>query len=471
MTGRQAHRAANHFGLGSSQRDLDAIGEDPVGWVMDQLDQPAVLPDIPQSSEYLTRYQSEQRSRRTVQRSARGVPVNQDDAAAKLQLMQRESRQRTQQSVRHDLGVRLRHAITTDAPVAERLVLFWSNHFTVSQRPPIAAACCAFENEAVRSAINGHFSTMLQNVIQHPVMLVYLDNAQSIGPNSRVGQRRDAGLNENLAREILELHTLGVDGGYTQADVTSLAKIITGWTVGRPEMRRRVDVTPGEFAFVSQMHEPGSHTVLGKRYKADGVEQGVQVLKDIAAHPATADFIAGKLVRHFVADEPSDEDVRKVANVFRQTDGHLPSVHRAVFALKRAWEPPERKLKTPYELLVSTFRGLDVLQRGGQRAPARFADFGINALRTMNHMPFTAPSPAGWPDDASHWGAPSALKQRIEWGVAVGRRLGNEISALDILPSIIHPDDHPRIALSIERAESPAQGLGLLLASPGFQWR
>ena len=186
--------------------------------------------------------------------------------------------------------------------VTTRLVMFWSNHFCVSaNKGPVRGMAGAYEREAIRPHVLGRFVDMLLAVERHPAMLVYLDNHVSIGPNSRAGLNRGLGLNENLAREILELHTLGVGGGYTQEDVTNLARILTGWTVAN--LANPVG-EPGRFFFAPARHEPGAWTVLGKRYGEAGMAAGEAVLRDLARHPATARHIARKLARHFVSAEP-----------------------------------------------------------------------------------------------------------------------------------------------------------------------
>ncbi len=461
MTPRTPRRAASHFGLGGSRHDLKEIGDAPLGWVLAQLDdeRSVEISGLPAAKNQLARFFEDRADSRQAQRMA----GEDDRALASERRRRRENRQRMQWDVGDNLSDRFAQAVATETPVKERLALFWSNHFTVSRqgRPQITSACCAFENETIRISLDDHFSDLLLRVASHPVMLVYLDNAQSVGPGSRMGRRRGRGLNENLAREILELHTLGVDGGYTQMDVLALAKIITGWTVGNGNLRQ-VDAEPGAYTFVPYLHEPGTHKLLGKSYSDKGREQGVEALRDLARHPSTARHIATKLVRHFVTDVPDEADIDAVARVYMDTDGHLPSVHRAVLSLDSAWSPGNRKLKTPYELLVSAFRGLEIPGHRG-------AEQTMGTLRTMDHLPFTASSPAGWPDTARYWHAPTALQHRIEWGVEVGRRMGNSIDAMSAARVLV--DATPELIASLASSESPTQALSLLLASPDFQWR
>lgn len=461
MFTRDRHRAAGHFGLGGNQRDFDAMGDDPAAWLRQQIDnvQDRPHPDAPSSVETLAAYQAAFADRRRAQQNASGDSAKVEAIENTQQMFRRDARRLVNTQV-HD---RVRFMVETDTPYRERLVSFWSNHFTVSRQgnPLIIGSCLAFENEAIRSTLDGHFANMLAHVIGHPVMLMYLDNAQSVGPNSPMGQRRKLGLNENLAREVLELHTLGVDGGYDQDDVTELAKILTGWTVGNDRLRR-LGAKPGAFTFVSMMHEPGTHRLLGKRYRNDGANQAIEALKDLALHPATARHVATKLARHFVADQPPKRAIEHLSNVYLETRGHLPSLHLALIELEEAWHGNSRKLKTPQELIVSALRGID----------APLPDQAVlGPLATMNHIPFNAPSPAGWPDLTSHWGSPNALKQRVEWGVAVGQRFSRSFDPSTAVDAMVDARHSANLRRALQRAASPAQAGGLLLASPAFQWR
>ncbi len=259
--------------------------------------------------------------------------------------------------------------VTSDRPFVERLVAFWSNHLCVSTGAKVLVAPLAgsYEREAIRPHVLGRFEDMVLASARHPAMLVYLDNFQSIGPNSRGGQfsgrggrGQKRGLNENYARELLELHTLGVDGGYTQQDVQELAKILTGWTVaglvrGAPQVtaqrgRRpngRTGATPATadpdrngpigFTFQALLHEPGAKTVLGVKYGDDGEEEGERVIRALCRHPSTARFVATKLVTHFVGDQPPAAAVDRIARVFRDSDGDLRAVSLALVDLDDAW--------------------------------------------------------------------------------------------------------------------------------------
>jgi uncharacterized protein (DUF1800 family) len=458
---RTPFRATNHLGLGANARDL-LHARSPAAWVKDQIGASTTVAGMPATRDQIALYQDSLRARQ----EARSASIAPDKRALKLRMAQKSYRQESRDAVTRTLLLRLQQSTMTEAPVKERLALFWSNHFTVSRldRPQIAGACAAYENEAIRANLDGHFAELLVSVVQHPVMLLFLDNAVSTGPNSVLGKRRSrSGINENLAREILELHTLGVDGGYGQEDVMALARIITGWTVGNTRSRR-YGIEPGDFGFLDLIHEPGTQRLLGRDYADQGLDQGVSALRDLAAHPSTARFIARKLVTQLAGDTPSDADIDQVAAVFQQTDGHLPSVHAAALNLESVWEPAVRKFKTPYELLVSALRGLDVVRPPG-------AEGLLHALATMNHSPFFAPSPAGWPDTAGHWSSPTALDQRISWGVSIAEYLGNHFDAPKAAVNMLDPSSSARLLTAIDEAASPTQGLALLLASPDFQWR
>jgi uncharacterized protein (DUF1800 family) len=452
-------RAASHFGLGVCRADLSAMGDDPRGWLELQL-----------TSEYRTAGPAVAPSQATLVRQGKAIMdrrrARQADAVStdRAPADQRDFRRISRDALADQTLKRFQFALDTLAPFRERLVRFYSNHFSVSQqgKPQLIGSCVAYENEAIRTSLDGRFSDMLVRAVSHPVMLLYLDNARSAGPDSMVGRRRKVGLNENLAREIMELHTLGVDGGYDQEDVKALAGMLTGWTVGN-ERLRRVGAEPGAFAFVDPMHQPGSFRLLGKRYPEGGVKQGREALADLAVHPATANFLAGKLVRHFVASDASEASIGRVAQVFRESGGHLPAVHLALIGELDAWDPGFRKFKTPEELMLSVYRGLDL--------PMSTSDGLLGPLRLMNHLPFSAPSPAGWSDEWQHWAAPASLKQRMEWAVAVGGRAANGVNVREAIETVLPVSGSERLAKSLSRSESQTQALALMLASPEFQWR
>jgi uncharacterized protein (DUF1800 family) len=305
---------------------------------------------------------------------------------------------------------------------------------------------------------------------------LYLDNPASIGPNSKaarfVGRRgngRKVGINENLAREILELHTLGVDGGYTQADVTTFAQAISGWSIGGEDNGRKLaklgvdNGTPGEFLFREVFHEPGAKKVLGKSYGDDGLRQGEAILRDLALRRETARHISTKLARHFIADDPPKSAVDRITHAWLDSKAHLPTVYQALVESPEAWELPLAKFKTPADYIYSSYRALGIPLREKRRALQPF-----EALGQRNLMPG---SPAGWPDSSADWDGSSALLKRITWADVVAQRMGDARNARDLAPQLLGATLSDETAKAIARAESGAQALTLLMASPEFMRR
>jgi uncharacterized protein (DUF1800 family) len=366
--------------------------------------------------------------------------------------------------------------VTTERPFLERLTQFWTNHFAVSvDKIVVLGVAGAMEREAIRPNVTGRFADLLLAVEKHPAMLLYLDNQASIGPNSKAarfagkrGNGRKLGINENLAREILELHTLGVDGGYTQADVTTFAQAISGWSIGGQDNRRlaRLGVdngTPGEFVFREVFHEPGAKKLLGKGYGDDGVRQGEAILRDLAMRRETARHISTKLARHFIADDPPKAVVERMTRAWLDTKAHLPAVYRALVESPEAWEQPLAKFKTPADYIYSSYRALGIPLREKRRALQPFESLGQRSL-----MPG---SPAGWPDASADWDGSSALLKRIAWADVVAQRMGDSRNARDLAPDLLGGTLTDETAKAISRAESGSQALTLLLASPEFMRR
>ncbi|HET7888538.1 MAG TPA: DUF1800 family protein [Bradyrhizobium sp.] len=367
-----------------------------------------------------------------------------------------------QKTFRAEALARLQRAVGAECGFAERLVTFWSNHFCISAAKGELTRIWAgaFEREAIRPHVLGRFSEMLRAVEQHPAMLFFLDNQQSLGPDSRAGQNRKRGLNENLAREIMELHTLGVGGGYTQDDVTSLARIITGWTFAG---RRGQLGAPGTFVFNANAHEPGVQTLLGKSYPDTGVSQGESALADIARHPSTAKFIAGKFARHFVADDPPAALVARLEEVFRKTDGDLLALATTLIDSDEAWAGPLTKIRSPYEYLVATGR----LVARMPDDPARY----LGGLNLLGQPLWTPSGPNGFPDSNAAWAAPEGMKLRLDIAAQVASRLGDNADARELLELVAADASSQETRRTIERAESRQQALALLLMSPEFQRR
>lgn len=362
---------------------------------------------------------------------------------------------------RAEIEARLRLALDARIGLAERMVWFWSNHFCVSASKSAFLRVLAgpFEREAIRPHVFGRFADMLRAVETHPAMLSYLDNVESIGPASQAGQRRGRGLNENLAREILELHTLGASGGYRQTDVGALARLITGWTVSG---RGGALGPPGTFVFNPRMHEPGPATLLGRRYEAAGLARGRAALDDLARHPATARFVATKLARHFLADAPPAAAVDWLTEVFRATDGDLGALARALIEAPWSWGPPA-KLRSPQEYLVACARAVG-------HAPG----YGLLAasLAGLGQPIWQPPGPNGYPDLAEVWGAPQGVRARLDaaarWGRAAAAHVGD---ARALARDTLGPRLSRATETAIERAADPAQAVALLFAAPEMQRR
>jgi len=462
----QAAIAAHRFGLGEA--DLAVVGSDPRGWLASQL----VRADAPRGDTLLDTRAA--LALVAAEREKRQLARNPPPGMTPAQILAGHYREVTIADVRS----RLATAALTTQPFAERLQWFWTNHFTVSlAKGSTRGLAGAFERDAIRPHLFGRFETLLVASTTHPAMLRYLDNVQSAGPNSRVvalesrrAARREetprvTGINENLAREVLELHTLGAEasraGIYTQADVTSFAAVLSGWRVGQDASWSGAD------AFDANWHEPGAKTVLGHAY-GEGPDALKQVLHDLARHPATARFVATKLSRHFVADDPPPNLVERLSAVYLQRDGDLPSVYRALVESDEAWSAPRAKLKTPEEFVVSTARLLGAGDRMFERDDVANPAAAIAAL---GQRILAAPSPAGWSDRADDWLGPDAVWKRIEWATRIGDRAGRLVDARRLAQQSLGPCIGADTARQLEHAADGAQALALLLLAPEFQRR
>jgi len=462
--------AAHRFGF--SETSLAVLQADPRGWVRRQFRQPAPLDD----RGLATALDALQMGRRVVQaavttraQAAMGDLPASASATGKPVTEAQPARRELRQANARALQRRWQHIITTPTPVYERWVMFWANHFSVAATKGSTLGLVApFEREAIRPNATGRFATLLRAATLHPGMLLYLDNAQSIGPRSRAGLRRDKGLNENLARELLELHTLGVKGGYAQADIVELARLLTGWTVARDgeAAAQPGSTTAGANAgtrFNATLHEPGPKRVLGKTYR-EGPEAADALFTDLARHPSTARFVATKLARHFVSDTPPPALVDAVAARFSATDGDLLAVADALFSHDLAWQPAAPpKFKRPEELLLSAHRVL--------KLPMVQTERSLLELAAMGQAVGRAPSPAGWPDRAEDWLAPDALWKRVEWAGRFAADNAGMADARQLAGLSLGRDLGEATRQQIERADSGAQALALLLASPEFQRR
>ncbi len=442
MSRRDGFIAVTRFGLGPRPGELDRISGNPIGWLKQQVSETAIPPQLAGLPAGGDRMGDLLRARQ-----ARG------DAGAEILI-----RESFRDTYRQDAATRLQVQITSASPFRERLVAFWSNHFTVSiLRPPLLGTAGAFEREAIRPHITGRFHDMLVAVARHPAMLFYLDNGQSIGPSSRAGLRRGRGLNENLAREILELHTLGVGTGYTQADVREFAKILTGWSLWRADEQQA-----GHYVFRPEMHEPGGKTLLGRRYGEAGESEGEDALLALTRHPATARHIATKLARHFIADQPPLAAIERLAGIFLDTDGNLAAVTEALVEQPETWTEALPKVRTPHDFVVAALRAT------AYDGPGETA---LGALRMLGQPVFGAPSPAGWPDTADQWIGPEAVLRRAEWAMALGLRVAAIREPRALLADTIAPVASLATTQAVARAPSAGDATALIFASPEFQRR
>ena len=499
MSLQDATIAANRFGLGARPGEIKVIAGDPRGWLIAQLEPemtlPAPLAALPSTADDsaaflrwiatlgLTGDTAKIANLYRTPGAAGPAPAMSGDGGAGMGMTDAAKGLSVEQSYvktflpRYAKALEARYtvAVQTDRPFFERLTHFWGNHFTVSgAKPESLPTVPSFERDVARRHAVGRFTDILMASCTHPAMLVYLDNVYSVGPNSYVGQHpfvlpvairdRMKGINENLAREILELHTLGVRTGYTQADVTSFAKVITGWMIVRPGRESTGEGETGLFHYQPYAHEPGPQRVLNKLYTQDGFDQGRAVLSDLARHPATATHIATKLTRHFVADDPPPAVVDRLARRYLDTDGDLKAVMIALIDSPEAWTPGPAKMKPPEDYVVSAARAL-----GG----APLTGFQLLAvLDRMGQKPYYATGPDGWADVEGAWIGPDSIWKRIEWASA----LSKGVAAATVDPAAIATESlgagvSPATLQSIRLAESPAQGLAIFLASPEFQRR
>ena len=461
----QAAIAAHRFGLG--EPNLGVVGNDAQGWLAAQIG-PADAPRGPgllDTRQALELVAAEREKRRQARNPPPGMTAEQILAG------------HYRETIVADARSRLATAAATQRPFAERLQWFWANHFTVSLlKGSTRGLVGAFERDAIRPNIAGRFENLLVASTTHPAMLRYLDNWLSAGPHSRVvavEARRAArmeegarvsGINENLAREVLELHTLGAEsarnGVYTQADVTSFAAVLTGWRVAR-------EPVAGADPFDPHWHEPGSKTLLGKSY-GEGPDALRDVLHDLARHPATARFVASKLARHFVADEPPPALVDRLATVYLKSDGQLGEVYRELIHHDASWSAEPAKLKTPEEFVVSTARVLASGERMFERPEAGNV---AGAVIALGQRVMAAPSPAGWSDRGEDWLGPDAVWKRVEWATRIADRAGRSVDARRLAVDSLGPRLGAETARQIERAADGSQALALLLLAPEFQRR
>ena len=472
----EAALALHRFGLGPRAGSIAVVASDPRGALLAELDRAGAghigdgdLLTSGTAARVAFAYQQAQRAARQAERAAQqanapmsgGSPEMKDQSATPPAPapMRNPGPGVTQQIYLSEAKARIAAALDAEIGFVERLVWFWSNHFCVSaDKGNVRQICGAYEREVIRANVLGRFSDMLLAVESHPAMLIYLDNARSIGPDSLAGLRQKRGLNENLAREILELHTLGVRTVYTQEDVTRFANVITGWTF---VPFRQDPVRGGEFEFNPRTHQPGAQTVIGRSYPDAGLQQGRNVLAALARHPATAKHVAAKLARHFVADEPPPALVERLAKRFLATQGDLKEVTKALVAAPEAWEAPRAKLKRPGEWVVGMLRATGVTP----------PDIGpVMQAHNLLGEPLWRPSaPKGFADESAPW--LDGLAQRLDIANQFARRLGAEADPREVFEQSLAPLASSETRQAVLRAESRPQALALLFMAPEFQRR
>jgi uncharacterized protein (DUF1800 family) len=461
-------RALNGFGLGARVGEKERIG-DPKRWLHSQLSGGAPTLDAPEGA-----------ARSEIAESLRQFRMaGQQDNQAR-----QEARRRLVRIAAAEHRAALTRRATSDRPFVERLVAFWSNHLCVSATAKIQVAplAGAYEREVIRPHVLGKFEDMVLASARHPAMLFYLDNFQSIGPNSTIARNPRAqqrGLNENYARELLELHTLGVNGGYSQADVLQLARLLTGWTVSglapqpdamTAQQRRRMQragVRAGsgnlEFVFQPGLHEPGDKTILGRKY-GEGEDDGERAIRTFCRHPSTATFVATKLVTHFVSDEAPPGAVETIARTFRESEGDLTRVAAALIELPDAWSETSRKFRTPQDWLVAAWRLFDIREINEQ---------AVGVLRQLRHPLWAPASPKGFGDTTREWADPDSLLNRAELARSMTRRspaVSSDLASRITDVVDVAPNDPVRAMLSDSSIEA-RERVSLAIAGPAFQWR
>lgn len=445
----QAAIAVTRFGLGARSGEIQQAASDPRGWLKAQIrpggaDEPRGAAPFPTMAEGLARLGQERMEPRR---------ISNGDSPVHKQLIASLKREGFEEA-----AARFQVATSTPAGFRERWSLFWANHFTVSDKSvEVAIAAGSFDRDAIRPHVFASFQDLLLASTRHPCMLMYLDQVQSKGPDSMAAWMGKGGLNENLAREIMELHTVGPDAGYTQADVTEFARALTGWSMAGPQ-------EPGVFLYRAAMHEPGARTIMGRRYNLGGEDQAQTILINLANDPRTSRRISRKLAAHFVADDPPPALVQRLDTAWRGSGGDLAVVAAALIDAPEGWAPQARKFKTPYEFLVSAYRAV------GASPQDAVKDVGA-PLMALGQRPYSAPQPNGWSDLAADWAAPDAIVKRLAWAQTFASGYapaGDPVAtAEDALGARLTAPTRQAIA----RAESRPEALAIMLMSPEFQRR
>lgn len=432
--------AVTRFGLGARAGEIAEAARDPVGWALAQTE-PWAAPN------WLGALHSAE-----ILRDKRAVEAREPEEPPR-----REHRVRMHHA---ETLLRARHACTTAAPFRERWARFWLNHFAIQGIDGHTEMLTgALLREAIEPHMLGRFEDMVAAVSKHPAMLASLDQPMSVGPNSPHGREHGLGLNENLGRELLELHTMGVGSGYTQRDVTELAKALTGWRIGGPDAPVG---SQDRFFNDPRWREPGSRRLLGQVWpESDGRAEAM--VRAIARRPETAARISAKLAAHFTADKPPAAVVARLHKAWTRSDGDLKAVAEALVTAPEAWVSEQRKFKTPYEFYVST-------QRAAGAAPVDGGDV-THAVSSMGQWPLTARTPEGWSDEAASWATPLGLQQRAAFAWAQGEKASAEDSRAFAEAALGPLIPRERLATIRSVAHDRPSAFGLILMSPEFQRR
>lgn len=451
-------RAAIRFGCGLSPTLAPPQSVDDMLALLGGADQAAENHPIPGMDPVWAMMKRE----RVARRALRAAKSSEDKDAANKAIKAERRGIRTQAA--GWFGQSLMRRAQSEDGFRERLVSFWADHFTArGKRQGLNVAQTNYAEDAIRPHLTGRFSELLKASVTHPVMLSYLDQSTSIGPNSRAAKRDPRrGLNENLARELLELHSLGVDGPYTQTDVRQLAELLTGLSF---------DIEEG-FRFRQTYVEPGTKTVLGRNYGgADRLAAIHEVLDRLAIHPATARHLAGKLAVHFVGDRPDAALVNAMEARFLETGGDLMAVYEALLSHPSSWNVAEGNVKQPIDFIGSTLRALDLHQR---QMPAqklgRMRKLFINPMTLMGQRWGVPTGPDGWPEADESWITPQRLAARLQWAMVVPRRLKRTLpdprQFVDVALGGLATE---QIRFAARASETRFEGVGVILSSAAFQ--
>lgn len=494
--GNASTAAVNRFGLGAKPGELARVG-DAKEWLLTQLkgkpEGTSAFANLPSSLDYRREAAKLHMVRRAIDKNNTGreafhfagVRWNAPSGAAGIPALSSYRKQlldARQEGFGKEADARFLVATTTGTPFLERLVHFWSNHFAVSVDKFLSQPFAApMEREAIRPHVTGRFADLLLAVETHPAMLLYLDNFRSIGLNSRTAQRIKAGtatqqetdehqatgMNENLGRECMELHTVGVHGGYQQADVIEVSRALTGWSVPFPtELADGGRAPSTAFVFRNDAHEPGARHVMGHTFAEAGLEQGKAVLEFLARQPATAAHLSRQLAQHFVADDPPESLVNRMAKAYLDHDTSLAAVYAVLIKSPEAWGPHARKFKTPQDFVLSALRVAQIPIGHGMSQAV------LNILTALGEPLFEPRSPAGFPDAGTHWVNADGMWKRVQASGALATHVATgsahpDAFARDALGPLLTEDT----ALAVHRAESVQQAYATVFACPAFQWR